>query len=119
MYYIVFSVFLSAIIVADTLINVSGRLYTVLIWVLKAPFIFLEYFVLFWFWSGDGVFTLIVIPSCLIVFCSTQLWLLRKYGQNIKVKKVIVNSIIFITPVVCIAITYLMAKLAGIDIQIQ
>jgi hypothetical protein len=60
----------------DTFINIENKLLSVLIWVIKAPIIIFEILVLFWFWGGDGTYTLLATPICFIFFILLQLSLL-------------------------------------------
>ena len=119
MWYILISILGLILICIDIVFNFKNKLVYLLLWVLKAPSILFEYFALFWFWGGDGVFTFISIPVNYIVYCILQIFILKKYKENIRVKKVLINSIVFITPVLSVATSYLIAKIFNIEIQIH
>lgn len=56
----------------------------IILYIVSVPIALFEYFVLFWFWSGDGVFTLILTPLTFITYL-ILIWLMY-FKKKIKVK---------------------------------
>lgn len=86
--------------------------------ILLLPVALLEYFATLWFWWGDGRFTLLAMPIFAAFFLAVQWLLYRKYRNNHLIRNVLVYSMIFITPLLAVGSTELLAALCGISITI-
>lgn len=87
--------------------------------ILLAPIALLEYFSLFWFWCGDGVYMIIAVPVYFIAFFLPQLFLFARNKENQILRTVLIYTMIFLTPVLAVCGAYLMAWICGIRINIM
>ncbi len=86
--------------------------------IVAIPVVALEYFTLLWFWGGDGLFTLVTIPVCFLIYLATFLLLNRKYRQK-KPKNVwIILAGILLLPIVTVATVWGLAGILGVSIAI-
>jgi len=90
----------------------------IILHIILAPVLFLEYFTLFWIWAGDGNFTLISIPCFFAIFLAMQLFFLFR-NKNKAVKTIFIYTSLFITPIISVLLTYLTAMILGISINIM
>ena len=86
--------------------------------VLSAPFFVFEYFCLFWFWGGDGLFALVAVPVIYVITIISHLMILRKFKHVDHIQKALILSAIFITPILTGAILFLLAYLFSVQIMI-
>ena len=107
------------IIIADVYFNTHNPLFKYIFWILKIPIILFEYFILIWFWGGDGLFTLISVPFIFGIFGIMYMIGIKKNKENKRIAKVLTNSFVFFTPILSAAITYLIALLFGVEIEIH
>jgi len=116
---ILFLLLIIIIIGIDTIFSTNKKILSVLIWAIKAPIILFEYFAMFWFWGGDGTYMLVAIPVCFIVLFLLHNYLMKKYNNKSKIKKSLISSRVLLTPILSVLITYLIAKIVGIQVAIQ
>ncbi|MGE5558318.1 MAG: hypothetical protein ACM3WV_06850 [Bacillota bacterium] len=87
-------------------------------WLLKLPVIALVYFALYWFWTQDGPFNrtwvLVFFIVYLLIFTGL-LWWLRKHP---KLRRLIINAMVFIVPVISIFTTNWLASIMKVDNQV-
>lgn len=87
--------------------------------VLSIPVALLEYFVLFWFWSGDGTFTLVATPIAFITYFVIQICLMKKISNYTTIQTVLKFTMILLTPLLSMLTVWLIAKACGGVIIIQ
>lgn len=86
--------------------------------ILLIPVLLYEYFVLIWFWGGDGIFTLFAIPIIFIILLSIQIYLKKRHTLT-KMQNIAINLFIaFLTPLLSMLIVWLIALFLGINIVI-
>lgn len=95
------------------------KLILVICIVLAIPAALFEYFVLFWFWGGDGIFTFIGVPIVFILCIGLHILLINKYGDIMLLNRILKFSLVLSTPVISMAMVWLFAKIFGVDITIQ
>lgn len=95
------------------------KLILVICIVLAIPAALFEYFVLFLFWGGDGIFTLIGIPIVFILCIGLHILLIKKYSDIMLLNRILKFSLVLSTPVISMAIVWLFAKIFRVDITIQ
>lgn len=95
------------------------NLFIILCILLAIPIGLFEYFVLFWFWGGDGTFNFIVVPIVFIVFIILHIVLLNRYTNVKLINNILKFSLVFSTPILSMLTVWILAKIFGVDIQIQ
>ena len=86
--------------------------------VASAPIVFFEYFVLLWFWGGDGTFTFLATPIVFVLYLLLQFILLKHSHNLIVFKNTIKLSMFLLTPLFSMGTVWLIAKIIGINITI-
>lgn len=93
------------------------KIVKILFYAVSVPILLYEYFVLFWFWGGDGVFTLVSTPIAFIAYLMGVKYLKRKI--------ILKNTLIFkisaaiSLPVLTMLTVWLIAWFLKIDIVIM
>ncbi len=83
------------------------------------PATIFEYFVLIWFWGGDGLFTFWATPIAFIMYLIAHIVFMKIFHDEIIIGTVLKFSAVLLTPILSIATVWLIAKLLGIAIIIQ
>lgn len=86
--------------------------------ILFAPLALIEYFVLLWFWAGDGAFMLVSVPVFFLLFLFGQLYFYKRCKEKRFIQKLLVYSMVFITPILAVFGSYAFAWLCGVEIVI-
>ena len=86
---------------------------------LLLPVAVLEYFILLWFWGGDGLFTLISAPILYSLFMIIQFKIFKRYKENALINVIGYFSKVLITPVLTVATLYLIAWIFKIHIEVS
>ena len=96
----------------------KSKILNVVLYVVFVPIALFEYFILFWFWGGAGVFNLILTPAVFVTCMITVMY----FKKRIKLKKFSALYVkifsVLILPVLTIAIVWLSAILLGININV-
>lgn len=114
--------FIGAVVVAIAFWALNKEAKTplfILVKILAAPVIFIEYLTLFWFWAGDGTFNLIAIPAIYLLFLLAHFIFLKRHKEDKKLKRLIVNSIIIFIPILSIVMLVLVGKAFNIDVHVE
>jgi hypothetical protein len=107
------------IIGTDITFNTKNKWLYLILWLLKVPSIMLEYYMVFWFWGSNGAYTFISILGSYIAYCVVQLLVLMKCCPSSRVKKTLINAMVFITPIIAVITSFAIADLFGIPITIN
>lgn len=78
-----------------------------------------EYLLLLIYWGGDGVFAFFAVPIVYTLFLLIQLLIYIKHKMNVRTKKILKYSMIFLTPLLTICIINVFAMVFGINISIM
>lgn len=87
--------------------------------ILLVPIVSFQYFVLAWFWLGDGSFNLIAVPLTFAVILILHIVLINKYNEKKLVCTFLKFSVFLINPLLTMALVEITSKIVGVDINIQ
>ena len=85
--------------------------------IIAIPVVLFEYFVFLWYWSGDGMFTLISVPIVFATIVALHV-LFIKLVQKAYLKHILTISSVFLSPVFTMLIVFFIAYIFGINIEI-
>lgn len=85
--------------------------------IILTPVALFEYFVLFWFWGGDGTFTFFATPIAFGIYLWLQIQISKKY-ESVAAKNICKFSMVLVTPMLAAFTVWCLAKILGIDITI-
>lgn len=87
--------------------------------ILLVPIVSFEYFVFIWFWFGAGKFNLITVPITFIVILIVHISLIIKYNEEKFICRILKFSALAINPILTMVLIEIIAKIVGVDINIQ
>lgn len=90
----------------------------VILSVALCPIALFEYFVLFWYWAGAGIFMLISVPVLFSVFLLPQLFFCIKCKEKKMLRVFLIYSMVLLTPVLAVSASYLLAWLCGVQVVV-
>ena len=96
----------------------SLTILTSILTIITVPVAILLYFSLFWFWGGDGRFTLIATPICFLVYLGGSLFGLYKCKHKKLLHRILMFVIILILPLLTMYTVMGLADIFGIVIDI-
>jgi len=98
------------------------KCFSVLLWivnVLMIPILLMEYFGLFWWWAGDGLFMLISVPTFFVLFLGAQGFVWKKICEKHRVRKRLIYGIAAAaTPMMTVWACYALAWIVRYEIVI-
>ncbi len=95
------------------------RAMSIILLLIALPIMLFEYFVLFWFWGGAGIFNFFTTPIVFAVYLVGLVHLKKKLRVEPLINMVIKILLTAIVPILTIATVWLLALLFGIDVVIQ
>ena len=87
--------------------------------VILFPIALFEYFLLFWYWAGDGIFMLISVPVFFGAFLLPQLLFCIKAKEKKILRIFLIYSMVLLTPVLAVCASYLLAWLCGVTVVVM
>lgn len=87
--------------------------------ILSVPLALFEYFVLFWFWGGDGRFAFFTTPICFLFYMGAIIFLIKRNKEIMWLCTVLKFAAVLVTPILTMVTVWLLAAILGISITIQ
>lgn len=91
----------------------------ILLHILLAPIVVIEYMAFLWMWAGDGVFMLVSVPIFFLIFLGIHGILIYRFKNNKLTKAILIHSCLLITPLISAGCSLLLADALGMAINIM